>query len=234
MNNQKLSSNHSFDQRTFDIQKWQQWLAFVSATIGETSTDSCETKSQKAYVSKGKPSNDPTLLTVTHPIDMFSQCFPKWEWHQPIDSFVWMSSFDTTVDLMTYAKISSEQWHSVVDFLANLKWSLDDKHQSAFIELAYHAWYSGIRFPNTQAMPSTYASLIRKVVSQAGKPDMLNHGVLVPGTLASSAKSRGKTLPAGVIKGAWFLCNINALKHLAIDSRNRSQSLSSWAINFCV
>ena len=234
MNNQKLSSNHSFDQRTFDIQKWQQWLAFVSATIGETSTDSCETKSQKAYVSKGKPRNDPTLLTVTHPIDMFSQCFPKWEWHQPIDSFVWMSSFDTTVDLMTYAKISSEQWHSVVDFLANLKWSLDDKHQSAFIELAYHAWYSGIRFPNTQAMPSTYASLIRKVVSQACKPDMLNHGVLVPGTLASSAKSRGKTFPAGVIKGAWFFCNINALKHLAIDSRNRSQSLSSWAINFCV
>lgn len=183
------------------------------------------TRLHKAYVSKGKSRNDPTLLTVTHPVDMFSQCFPKWEWHQPIELFVWTSSFDATVDLKTYAKISGEQWHSVVDFLVNLKWSLDDKHQSAFIELAYHAWYSGLRIPDNRAMPSTYATIIRKVINQSQKLDC---GLLVPGCIKSSAKSRGKTFPVGVVQGAGFLCDIKALKHLAIDSRHRSQSLSSW------
>ena len=125
--------------------------------------------------------------------------------------------------------ISTDQWNVITQSLVNIKWSLGEKYQSAFIEIAYHLWYSGIRIPEVQPFPSAYATIIRKVINQAQKLDC---GFLVPGSISSAAKSRGKTLPAGFVQGAWFQCKDLALKHLAIDCRNRSQSLKSWAFQF--
>ena len=66
-----------------------------------------------------------------------------------------------------------------------------------------HAWHSGFKFrrcnPTLRRMPRSYV-----------KP-------LIPGTISSSAKSRGKNMPGGLVQGAWFQCDVLTLKHLAID-----------------
>ena len=234
MAKQKVSTVRQHKTELANIQNWQKWIALVCATLGETSVKSqtphCDNPNgDQLQLQKIKQSCDPTLLTIVHPVDMFSKCFPKWEWNHPPDLFVWTSSFDTTKELKSYARISKNQWVVVTESLVNIKWSLDEKHQSAFIELAYHLWYSGVRIPEVQPHPSAYATIIRKVINQAQKLDC---GSLTPGTINSGAKSRGKTLPAGFVQGAWFQCNELAMKHLAIDCRNRSQSLSSWAFQF--
>ena len=90
---------------------------------------------------------------------------------------------------------------------------------------------TGLRIPGVQSNLSVYATIRRKVINQSQK---LGCGSLIPGFIKSSAKSRGKTLPAGLVQGAWFLCDLVALKHLAIDCRHRSQSLSLWTSQFCV
>ena len=234
MTQQKISTVTDHENFSSCIKNWQTWISLVSACLGETSVKP-QLQSEinpgvlQVQMHKPKSSCDPTLLTVTHSLDSFSKCFPKWEWNHPQDLFVWSSSFDTTKDIQSYAKISNDQWNVITQSLVNIKWSLGEKYQSAFIEIAYHLWYSGIRIPEVQPFPSAYATIIRKVINQAQKLDC---GFLVPGSISSAAKSRGKTLPAGFVQGAWFQCKDLALKHLAIDCRNRSQSLKSWAFQF--
>ena len=98
--------------------------------------------------------------------------------------------------------------------------------QTAFIEIAYHAWYSEWFFPEVEPNPAAYPSFLKKVVNQANKIKPLS---LCPGKSIPSCKSNGKTLPTGFIEKATFVMHPRALKQLAIDANHRTHSMSPWS-----
>ena len=101
--------------------------------------------------------------------------------------------------------------------------------QFDFIEIAYHAWYSGWFFPEIDADPASYSSFLKKVINQAHKIKPL---ALCPGSINPSCKSFGKTLPTGFIEKSTFVMHPRAIKQLAIDACHRSHTLKSWSCPF--
>lgn len=86
-----------------------------------------------------------------------------------------------------------------------LVWFVDDRNQTAFIELAYLFWSSGYRFPSgshSHYVESNSYTLANRRSDQT----------IVPGDIFAKNKSCGKTLPSGLIAGAYPLVDVFALK----------------------
>ena len=140
---------------------------------------------------------------------------------------LWKPTFPTDHTLCTNAAVSPSVWKTAIDFLSSLVWECKPEHQTAYIELAFAAWYAGVRLEGIQSCPRDYATVIRKCINQCVKLQSL--GLIIPGTQKSCCKSRGRTTPAGLIQGVWPHIHPTTLKYLALCFfKGRSQRLSDW------
>lgn len=229
---QKPVSDH---QRACDhksITDWQMWITNICALVAESSIDATK-KSQPWGFSKkalkncgGATTTFPDDLTILHPTDDFAKFLPRWDWFLDPACCDWVPTFQSNTPLKSYAKISCVQWETALRFFCGLRWFRSDSKKLAFIELAYHAWYSGWIFPNVEANPAAISSFLKKVVNQAHKIMLLT---LCPGKTNPTCKSNGKTFPAGYIENATILLHPRAIKQLAIDAHKKSQVLKSWS-----
>ena len=241
----RVAKNACFKQKPVtDFQKecdykatveWQMWITKICALVSETSVD--PDKKNKPWKASTRAISDldktvkifPEDLTVLHPTDNFALLLPKWDWFLTPESCDWVPHFDCETSLSSYAKISKEQWSYALKFFQNISWICEASRKTAFIEIAYHAWFSGWVFPNIDHNPKAFAVFIRKVINQSDKLNLSIH----PGTVKAVNKSCGKTLPSGLINGASLVIHPKALKQLAIDLfAGRSQALSSWSCHF--
>lgn len=173
----------------------------------------------------------PSEITIAHPIGAFRDILPLWAWNPADFQFNWSPSFPPDHPLKSYASISSDNWFIANRFLSSLRWDCSPDHQTAYIELAFAAWYSDVKFVGVDHSPREYAKVLRKTINQCSK---LHHlGSIVPGPQKSGYKSRGRTTPAGYIQGGWPSIPPNTLKQLAICFfKGKSQHLSDWGDHF--
>ena len=133
--------------------------------------------------------------------------------------------------LNSYAKISPSNWGIALAFLHGLSWDSGPNHKTAYIELAFEAWFSGVRFSDDiPPTPQSYSVFLRKCINQCFKLQHLCQ--IAPGSQKPSCKSLGKTLPAGYIVG-WANISQCALKNLTLCLfRGKTQRLSDWGDPF--
>ena len=215
--------------------EWQMWITKICALISETSVAG-EVKTKPWKASSSAIGNiDKTVrifpedLTVLHPVENFASLLPKWDWYLTPDNCDWAPSFDCATPLASFAKISKDQWEYALRFFHGISWICEPSRKTAFIEIAYHAWFSGCIFPGIEHNPKAFAVFLRKVINQCDKISLCIH----PGTVKAANKSLGKTLPSGFVDGATFAIHPKAMKKLAIDLfAGRNQALSSWSCPF--
>ncbi len=214
---------------------WQMWITKICALVSETSVGA-DKKNKPGKASKSALRNldkeekiFPEDLTVFHPVEHFALLLPKWDWFLNPESCTWVPKFDLSTELNSFAKVSQNQWSYALEFFHSISWICEPSKKTAFIEIAYHAWFSGWIFPNIDHNPKAFAVFLRKIVNQSDKLGIIIH----PGTVKAANKSLGKTLPSGYINGASFVFHPKAIKQLAIDVfAGRSQSLSTWSGHF--
>lgn len=129
-------------------------------------------------------------MTFEHPIEAFRNLLPKWGWNHTDFAFDWIPSFPDQVVLKSYASTSPNNWKIAVSFLKNLTWDSCSTHKTAYIEIAFEAWYSGVRFEGINATPKKYPCMIRKCINQCVK--LQHHGKIVPGNQKPGWKSLGE------------------------------------------
>ena len=225
------------------ITKWQIWLAHVNAKLGEISSiedkQNPESHFEDAPVEANAvacPSDSvhncvPSEITIAHPISVYQKVLPLWAWYPDDYVFNWKATFPIDVPLKSYASISSENWSIALSFLVNLSWECKPQHQTSYIELAFAAWCSGVYFEGVECTPKDYSRVLRKTINQCFK--MPQNGSIVPGVQKAAYKSRGRTLPAGFIQGAWPFIPASTLKRIALCLfQGKSQRLSDWGFPF--
>lgn len=226
------------DQRACDhksIIDWQLWITNICALVSESSVGTPKKSQPWGAVNDALKNSDEKCsvfhddLTILHPTEVFAKILPKWDWYLDPQECDWIPDFDSQIPLRSYAKISSIQWETALRFFNGLRWMSNDSKKMAFIEIAYHAWYSGWVFPEIDANPASYSSFLKKIINQAHKIKPL---ALCPGPINPSCKSFGKTLPTGFIEKSTFVMHSRAIKQLAIDACHRSQALKSWSCPF--
>ena len=172
----------------------------------------------------------PSDLTIIHAVEPFQEILPKWGWKQTDYNFDWFPSFPKEMALTSYAKISSSNWSAALAFLHGLSWDSEPSLKTAYIELAFEAWFRGVRFSDIPSTPQSYSVFLRKCINQCFKNQHL--GQIAPGCQKPGSKSLGKTLPAGYIVG-WANVSQSALKSLALCLfQGKSQRLSEWCDPF--
>ena len=172
----------------------------------------------------------PSELTLAHSIQYFQKVFPKWMWEPEPHNFVWKSDF-LPCDLNSYASISRANWEICISFLNDLVWVQDPSFKTAYVELAFLAWYQNIRFHETPCNPKEYSTLIRKCINQCCKRG--ENGNIIPGHQKAQCKSHGRTMPAGFISNSWPFIPSSTLKCLALYSiKINSHRLSDWETPF--
>ena len=212
---------------TEEISAWHKWIAMVNSRVSALS------KKNPAKIQNMCPQIDfeqvPQTnvaiedLTVWHQIEAFVKHLPKWTWYPIIEEYTWVPDFPLQPP-GRYATISNADWESGLQFMNQVKW-IPDNGKTSYIELAYEAWFRGVRLCDTNPNPSAYATVFRKICNQASK---VSAGKIIPGPQKSACVSKGKTLPAGFICGS-ALISTNALKQLAIVVlRGRGQKLKEW------
>ena len=211
------------------ISDWHLWIAQVNAKVSMLSKqDTSKSPHEQRQVEvEGIPQNTIPIeeLTQWHSIEAFEKHLPRWTWHPDVTNYTWSSECDPMQPKGRYISITDENWKIGLQYLIGLKWMPNGEGKTSYIELAYDAWFKGVRFETTKNCPSTYATLLRKVCNQACKSFETR---LFPGTQKSGYVSKGKTLPAGFIT-ANALISSDALKSLAVDVlRGRGQRLIEW------
>lgn len=171
------------------IAKWQVWLAHVNAKLGELSSNENHANSVESHHDFShdflhpKSANSiycvPSDMTFEHPIEAFRNLLPKWGWNHTDFAFDWIPSFPDQVVLKSYASTSPNNWKIAVSFLKNLTWDSCSTHKTAYIEIAFEDWYSGVRFEGINATPKEYPCMIRKCINQCVK--LQHHGKIVQG-----------------------------------------------------
>ena len=226
-------------QRAGAISDWQIWIALVNSRLSEISAvdekhatirSGSDTSPRSEVVSPETHFVTPNELTFVHPLQCFQQIFPKWIWQPEPHRFSWRSNF-TPCCLKSYAAISKENWDMCISFLNSLVWIQEPQLKTAYVELAFGAWYQNIRFPGIPDNPKEYAQLIRKCINQCCKKAA--QGNIIPGDQMSQCKSLGRTLPAGYISNGWPMIQCGALKQLALYAiAVNSQKLGDWGTPF--
>ena len=214
---------------------WQKWLVHIATQLSFTKkTEQIDT------VSIQVPQNNnqsqvyiPSIVDITpeHSLCIFKYFLPKWLWDQDSFSFEWTSEFSCDLKPSSWASISKENWETAISFFKSLRWEIDDSLCVSYMELAYHFYFNHYTFSGIEISPSSISTLLRKVINQAIKLESshpLVIGVQKPGCL-----SKGKTLPAGFLKGSRPCLCIRSLKHLAVRLlHGRQPGLAHWKPHF--
>ena len=112
------------------------------------------------------------------------------------------------------------------EFYKGLSWKVDERCDTAFLELAACAKHQGFSF-ETGNSPANISTLLKKFLNLATKAGFID-GV-VPGTIVKRCKSNGKTFPSGLISGCYPFISPEVLKVIAIPFlRGRDHRLSQW------
>ena len=223
------NKHRDFNQHYMNCSKWHEWMAKVNAQVSALSK---KEPLQKIEVNQSASvENIPQVcvpieeLTVWHCTEAFHKHLPRWNWFPNINEYTWTSCCSSIQPKGKYISITDADWDFGLRYLVSLKWKPDDCGKTSYIELAYDAWYNGVHFPNTDANPAAYATLLRKICNQACKTFTSK---LFYGLQRNGCSSKGKTLPAGFITSDAML-SVRVLKYLAIDVlRGRGQRLKDW------
>ena len=163
-------------------------------------------------------------------LSCFQNIYPKWMWEPNPQKFVWKPDF-IPCTLRSYATMSQNNWETCLGFLHSLTWIQDPSYQTAYVELAFAAWYQDVRCCDISNNPKEYAQLIRKCINQCCKRQ--EQGRAVPGNQKAKCKSQGCTLRSGYLSDCWPLIPCKSLKFLALYSiKVKSQKLSDWGTPF--
>ncbi len=232
----KLAVNEAIAGRTFhppddSVSRWQAWLAQVNSKLGEISSVETNFPVQNNQIEMTPGETAPSELTIAHPIETLEKILPLWCWKLDQFAFNWKPTFPSDCNLETYASITPTNWKIAIKFLNELTWECKPHHQTAYIEIAFSAWYTGVRFEGISSNPKEYATTFRKCINQAAKLSSL--GELVPGPQKAEYKSNGRTIPAGFIQGGWPNISPICLKQLALCFfKGKTQKLGDWGTPF--
>ena len=234
----QCSHNTTEKQRVSKIQQWQTWIALVNSKLSEISAIDYQSKICPEIIEHESDPSDkfsqyivpPSEPTIEHSLSCFQKVFPRWIWEPDPSQFVWKPDF-IPCTLRSYATISQHNWETCIGFLNSLTWIQGSSYQTAYVELAFAAWYQDIRFCDISNNPKEYAQLIRKCINQCCK--IQEQGRAIPGDQKAKCKSQGCTLPSGYLSDCWPLIPCKSLKFLALYAiKAKSQKLSDWGTPF--
>ncbi len=218
-----------------EVSSWQWFLAKVNIFVSESQTwpvfpENPETQDDDETFPNHFGKVFPQNVHGAHPLTVFRDLLPNWEWSPVNDDFNWSSSFEITPKGNTNAKISENDWLTAAEFFKGLSWKIGENLQTSFLELAAQAHFLGYSF-EAAATPAGISTTLKKflsVNSKAGLADQIH-----PGVYLKKCKSNGKTFPSGLISGAYAFVHPSALKTLAIPLlRGRDHRLSQWDCPF--
>ena len=211
---------------------WQKWLVHIAVQLSFTKQTEQIDNVSNQYVPQNNnqcQSSIPSIVDITpaHSLDIFQYFLPKWLWNQDSFSYEWTSNFPCDLKPSSWAKISKENWEIAIGFFKSLRWEIDDSLCVSYIELAYHFHFNHFTFSGIENTPSNISTLLRKVINQAIKLE--SNWPLVIGVQKPGCLSKGKTLPAGFLKGSRPCLCIHSLKHLAVRLlHGRQPGLVHW------
>lgn len=220
---QKLEHHKLWIDRHAKILCHQKWLSLLHVYLSNL-PQPCKQNHELTCEEPSLPA--PHQLTISDELENFETILPLWVWRPSLANYTWTTSF-VFAPLKSSASIHPKDWETAVSFFQSLKWHICDNMQTSFMELAYHCWKTGVRFENIDESPAKYATLLRKVISQANRSQPNHH--IVPGTIHAVSKSNGKTHPSGLIQGGFPFLEADSLKALALPMLSgRKHPLKLW------
>ena len=221
------------------IASWQLFLAKVSAFVADTQTEPVNL--QEGEVPTQQPHQEefpssafgkilPHNVHGAHPISVFQDLLPRWEWQPNLVEYTWFPSFEIKTKTNVHAKISVHDWDIASSFFKGLQWKCGEALQISFLELAAQANFLKLSF-DAGTTPAEIATVLKKFLSVVGKEGHASQ--TFPGVIVKKCKSNGKTFPSGLIQGGYAAVHPEALKCLAIPFlRGRDHRLSQWKVPF--
>ena len=212
------------------ISQWQYFLAEINAFVSDSRIVPAEASHDNDnFDVRREPQNQHVLphnVHGAHPISVFQNLLPRWIWEPIRNEYSWEPTFEFRPKPNCYANITESDWNSLSEFYKGLSWKVDERCDTAFLELAACAKHQGFSF-ETGNSPANISTLLKKFLNLATKAGFID-GV-VPGTIVKRCKSNGKTFPSGLISGCYPFISPEVLKVIAIPFlRGRDHRLSQW------